>query len=81
MRTRTPKTKRAPARGRPASSSRKKTLLLDQDLLDRARQALGARTETDTVVQALETVVRREQQVQGLLALAALGPINAARID
>ena len=60
---------------------RKKTLRLDQDLLDRARRALGARTETDAITRALETVVRREQQIQGLEALAALGPIDGARID
>ncbi len=59
----------------------KKTLLLDQQLLDRARQALGARTETEAVTQALEAVVRREQQIQGLRALAALGPIDERRID
>jgi Arc/MetJ family transcription regulator len=59
---------------------RKKTLRLDQDLLDRARRALGARTETDAVTRALEAVVRRDQQVQGLRALASLGPIEAERI-
>lgn len=59
---------------------RKKTLRLDQDLLDRARQALGARTETDAVTRALEAVVRREHQVQGLRSLASLGPIDVARI-
>jgi len=60
---------------------RKKTLRLDQDLLDRARQALGARTETDAITQALEAVVRREQQVRGLRLLASLGPIDPAPID
>jgi hypothetical protein len=69
--------KRAAARGR----GRKKTLLLDQALLDRARQALGLRTETDTVRRALEAVLRREQQVQGIRAVAGLGPIDPARID
>lgn len=59
----------------------KKTLLLDQQLLDRARQALGVRTETEAVTQALEAVVRREQQIHGLRALAALGPIDESRID
>jgi Arc/MetJ family transcription regulator len=59
---------------------RKKTLRLDQDLLDRARQALGARTETDAVTRALEAVVRREPQVQGLRSLASVGPIDVARI-
>jgi hypothetical protein len=60
---------------------RKKTLLLDQALLDRARQALGVRTETDAVRRALEAVLRREQQVQGIRALASLGPIDPTRID
>ena len=62
------------------TGDRKKTLRLDQGLLDRARQALGARTETDAITRALEAVVRREQQIQGLRALATLGPIDAARI-
>jgi hypothetical protein len=69
--------KRVAARGR----GRKKTLQLDQALLDRARKALGVRTDTDTVRQALEAVLRREQQVQGIRALAGLGPIDPARID
>ena len=64
-----------------ASSGRKKTLRLDQDLLDRARQALGVRTETDAVTQALEAVVRRQQQVNGIRLLASMGPIDPARID
>jgi Arc/MetJ family transcription regulator len=63
------------------SSASKKTLNLDQALLDRARQTLGARTETDTITQALEAVVRRGEQIQGLRALAALGPIDSGRID
>ena len=75
-----PKAAAAPAQQR-RTTGRKKTLLLDQQLLDRARQALGARTETDTVMQALEAVVRREQQVEGLRALAALGPIDVTRIE
>lgn len=63
------------------SGGRKKTLRLDQELLDRARQALGVRTETDAVTQALEAVVRRQQQVEGIRLLASLGPIDSARID
>lgn len=58
----------------------KKTLLLDQTLLDRAKTVLGARTETDTITQALQTVVRREQQIAGIRALSGLGPIDASRI-
>ena len=69
---------------RPAGTGpdpRKKTLRLDQGLLDRARRALGARTETDAITQALEAVVRREQQVRGLRLLASLGPIDPAPIE
>ena len=61
-------------------SGRKKTLRIDQGLLDRARQALGVRTETAAVTRALEAVLQREQQIQGLNALAALGPIDARQI-
>jgi Arc/MetJ family transcription regulator len=56
-------------------------LRLDQELLDRARQALGVRTETDAVTQALEAVVRRQQQIEGVRLLASLGPIDSTRID
>jgi Arc/MetJ family transcription regulator len=69
-----------PPRARRGQAS-KKTLNLDQALLDRARRTLGARTETDTITQALEVVVRRGEQIQGLRALAALGPIDRNRID
>ena len=61
--------------------ARKKTLRLDQTLLDRARRVLGARTETDAVTRALEAVVKRERQVQGLQLLAELGPPDSKRID
>jgi hypothetical protein len=69
-----------PRKGRQSRPS-KKTLNLDQALLDRARQTLGARTETDTITQALEAVVRRGHQIQGLRALAELGPIDSSRIE
>lgn len=58
----------------------KKTVRLDQDLLDAARRALGARTETEVITHALEAVVQRERQIEGLRALAALGPIDERRI-
>jgi len=66
---------------RPKLSGRKKTLRLDQGLLDSARRALGARTETDAVTRALEAVVRRDRQVQALGILAALGPVDSRRVD
>jgi len=79
-RAKTAPTRALPPRGR-GTARTKKTLLLDQQLLDRARQALGARTETDAVTQALEAVVRREQQILGLRVLATLGPVDESRID
>jgi len=63
------------------SAARKKTVLLNQALIDRARRVLGTRTETETISLALEVVVRRAAQVRGLRALAALGPLNAARAN
>jgi Arc/MetJ family transcription regulator len=63
------------------SAGRKKTLRLDQRLLDSARRALGTRTETEAVTRALEAVVRREHQVQGLRLLAELGAVEPERID
>ncbi len=63
------------------ASGIKKTLRLDQNLLDRARRALGLRTETDTVTQALEAVVQREEQVQGIRRLARLKSFHPERID
>lgn len=74
-----------PARSRNATTrsrgTRKKTVSIDQNLLDRARQALGARTETETIGQALEAVVRRERQIQGVRVLAAIGPVHPERIE
>lgn len=74
-------TRKAPAGAPRYPGGRKKTLRIDQRLLDRARQALGVRTETAAVTQALEAVLRREQQIQGIRALTALGPIDPRRID
>lgn len=79
MRKSRPKT--SPTAASRRSERSKKTLMLDQRLLDRARRALGVRTETEAITQALEAVLRREQQIEGLRALAALGPIDASRID
>jgi len=77
-------TKVRPARRRaapPAADRRKKTMLLDQRLLDRARRALGASTDTDAVTQALELVVQRQKQVEGILQLGRFGPIDPSLID
>lgn len=59
----------------------KKTLNLDQALLTEARVALGARTETETVLRALEAIVRRARQEAGLREFLKLGPLDASRIE
>lgn len=63
------------------AQARKKTMLLDQALLDQARRLLGARNDTEAVKQALEEVVRRQRFIEGLERLARLGPIDTTRID
>jgi hypothetical protein len=71
------KTRRRPDR----DGRTRKTLLLDQSLIDEAREALGARTDSEAITQALEAIVRREAQIRGVRALATLGPFDASRID
>ena len=61
--------------------ARKKTLNLDQVLLDEARVALGVRTETETVQRALELIVRRGRQEAGFREFLKLGPLDASRIE
>ena len=48
----------------------RKNMRLRQDLLDRARRILGARTETETVEQALELVTFRKEVAEGILRIA-----------
>lgn len=45
---------------------------LPAGLLDAAMQALGASTKRETIVSALEEVVRRRRQVEALDALAGM---------
>ncbi|MFI5245450.1 MAG: type II toxin-antitoxin system VapB family antitoxin [Gemmatimonadales bacterium] len=60
---------------------RRKTLDLDQRLLDEARAALGARTETDAVHDALERVVQNRRFADGLRALAGRRLVDRRRIN
>lgn len=61
--------------------TQKKTLNLDQGLLDEARAALGVRTETEVVHRALELIVRRNRQEAGFREFLKLGPLDASRIE
>lgn len=71
-----------PARAYRVASAQKKTLNLNQALLEEARLALGARTETEAVHRALELLVRRSRQEAGLREFLKLGPLlDASRIN
>lgn len=47
-------------------SIRRKTYRLDQERLDRAKRILGTRTETETIEQALDLVIFREEVLSSL---------------
>lgn len=59
---------------------RRKTLDLDQQLLDEARTALGATTETETVRLALERVVENRSIAEGIRRLAGKRLFDRRRI-
>lgn len=54
---------------------KRKNFRLDQRTLDRARQVLGTRTETETVREALEMVAFRQEVTEGIRRLAGKGEI------
>jgi hypothetical protein len=60
---------------------RRKTLDVDQRLLDRARAALAASTETEAVRRALERVVDNRRVADGILMMAGKNWVDRRRID
>lgn len=48
----------------------RKNMRLRQDLIDRARDILGTKTETETVEQALELVAFRKEVSEGIRRIA-----------
>ena len=66
-----------PARKAKPSALRRKNLILDQAKIDRAREILGAATETEAITQALDAVndlaMFRQQLDQGLDGLIGKG--------
>jgi Arc/MetJ family transcription regulator len=71
---------RTGARRRTAERQRK-TLDLDQPLLDAARRVLGTETETETVRLALERVVRNRQFADRIRSLGGRTLVDRARIE
>ncbi len=61
-------------------ASRKKTFILNQELIEEARRLSAARTETEVITQALEDLVGRHKFILALEEMARLGPFDANRI-
>lgn len=60
---------------RPSSVVRK-NLRIDQAKLDRAKEILGVRTETEAVEQALDLVAFRLEVIEGVRRMAGSGGIR-----
>jgi len=63
------------SRGR-TSRVRRKNLNIDQAKLDRVKEALGAKTETEAVDQALSVVLFREEILEGIRSMAGTGGVE-----
>lgn len=59
----------------------RETSRLDHDLLERAKLVFKLRPEVETLSKALEEVMRREEQIEGLRALARLKSFYPERIE
>lgn len=55
---------------------RRKNLNIDQGKLDRVKDALGVKTETEAVDQALSMILFREELVEGIRSLAGTGGVE-----
>lgn len=58
---------------RPTSNRVRKNYRLDPALIDRARQILGTKTETETIEQALDMVAFRKEVIDGVERGAGAG--------
>jgi Bacterial antitoxin of type II TA system, VapB len=64
-------------RGRRSTANiRRKNLNIDQAKLDRVRELLGARTETEAVDQALSALLLREELIAGVRRVAGSGGVE-----
>jgi hypothetical protein len=67
---------RTSGRSARGSKVRRKNLNIDQAKLDRVKEALGARTETEAVDQALSVVLFREELLEGIRSMAGTGGVE-----
>lgn len=63
-------------RSRQRANIRRKNLNIDQAKLDRARELLGADTETETVDRALSALLLREELIAGVREVAGSGGVE-----
>ena len=59
-----------------AETPRKKNFRLRQSKIDEAMKVLGTKTETETIEQALDLVVFRQNLVEGVRAMKGAGLVN-----
>ena len=64
------------AKGRGKRRVHRKNLNIDQNKLDRVKDALGADTETEAVDQALALVLLREDLLEGVRKIAGSGGVE-----
>jgi hypothetical protein len=65
-----------PSRKRSAPRIRRKNVNIDQTKLDRVRKLLGTGTETETIDQALDMILFREEVVRGIERIAGTGGVQ-----
>jgi hypothetical protein len=70
-----PTTRPKPPKRRRTPRIRRKNLNIDQTKLDRARELLGTETETETVDQALDLILLREDVIRGIRRIAGTGGV------
>lgn len=63
-------------RSRSGKSIRRKNLNIDQAKLDRVKDLLGAKSETEAVDRALDLLLLREELVEGIRRIAGTGGVR-----
>ena len=60
----------------PKETAVRKNLRLSQAKIDRARRILGTKTETETIEEALDLVVFRQEVVDGIKKISGTGVLQ-----
>lgn len=71
-----PSTRPRKKSSRPHKDIRRKNLNIDQAKLDRVKDLLGARSETEAVDQALDLLLLREELIAGIRRIAGTGGVR-----